>query len=184
MAMTVAKEGRAQDGKRRQAPSLDTPRVGLEAFAGFLQDHGVLSERLAYAADEGILQKCAYIAQCGFGLNLGYRYHLHAYGTFAPFVAADFSRLVKRTPRAVAAPMPQQFREKEFLAIVSGKGIGWLCVATIVIHERGMCGHADLRRHVERISASHNRRMVREAVREIDAILGPARRSQDPATPG
>jgi len=174
----------AQGGGHGHAPAPGSPRVGLEAFAGFLQDRGVLPERLEYAACEGILQKCAYIAQAGFGLNLGYRYHLHAYGTFAPFVAADFSRLAKRTPRAAAAPMPPQFREKEFLAIVAGRGIDWLCVASIVIHERGLYGNADLRRHVERISASHNRGLVREAIREIDATIGPAQATRVHATRG
>lgn len=157
------------------ASSLLPRRVGLEAFAGLLQAHGVLSGRLSYAAHEGTLQKCAFIAQEGFGLNLGYEYHLHAYGTFSSLIAADFARLARGVARAGASPMPPGFREKEFLSLVSGKGLDWLCVASIVVHERGLCGPGALRRHVERMSASHNRGLVKGAIREIDAALGPAR---------
>ena len=150
-------------------------RVGLEAFAGLLQSHGMLSESLDYSADEGILQKCAFIAQEGFGLNLGYRYHLHPYGTFSPLLAGEFSRLAKRAPRPARGPMPARFREEEFLELVSGKGMDWLCVASMVVHERASCEPGDLGGRVERVSAAHNRRLVGEAVREIGAALGLAR---------
>jgi len=171
-ALRVAKEaGLLLD----MASSLLPRRVGLEAFAGLLQAHGMLSKSLDYSADEGILQKCAFIAQEGFGLNLGYRYHLHPYGTFSPLLAGEFSRLAKRAPRPARGPMPERFREEEFIKLVSGKGMDWLCVASMVVHERASCGPGDLGGHVERMSAGHNRRLVGEAVREIGAALGPAR---------
>lgn len=173
-ALHVAQEARLL---LSMASSLLPRKVGLEALAGILQGHGVLSESLDYSADEGILQKCAFIAQEGFGLNLGYRYHLHAYGTFSSLMAADFARLARRTARARASPMPAQFREKEFLSLVSKKGLDWLCVASIVVHERESYGPGALRRHVERMSASHNRGLVGGVMREIDGALGPARRA-------
>jgi len=159
------------------AAARPAPRVGLETFAAFLQGHGILSERLDYSADEGYLQKCAYIAQEGFGLNLGYDYHLHAYGTFSSFIAADFSRLAKSKARAGGPPMPRQFRAEEFLALVSKRGIDWLCVASAVVHERGSCGPAALGPHIERMSASHNRGLVRGAIDAVGAALGPPRRA-------
>lgn len=160
---------------------LPAPRVGLEAFAAFLQAHGILSEKLDYSADEAHLQKCAYIAQEGFGLNLGYDYHIHAYGTFSSFIAADFAELTNGTARAGGNPMPPQFRAKEFLALVSKRDIDWLCVASSVVHERGSCEPGALRARVERMSASHNRRLVRGAMAEVDAALGQPRAAAAPA---
>ena len=160
-----------------KAARLPAPLVDLEAFAAFLQAHGILSESLDYSADEGILQKCAFIAQEGFGLNLGYDYHIHAYGTFSSFIMADFAAIAKRKARASGSPMPPQFREGEFLALVSKRDIDWLCVASMVVHERASYGPGELGRHVERMSASHNRGLVKGVIGEVDAALGPPRRA-------
>jgi len=71
--------------------------------------------------------------------------------------------------------MPTRFREEAFLSLVSEKGLDWLCVASIVVHERASYEPGALRRHVERMSASPNRGLVRGAIREIDEALGPVR---------
>jgi len=110
--------------------------VRLETFVGFLQDHGILPASPEYSFDQQErLQKCAFIAQAMFHLNLGYRYYLHAYGTFSTTLAIDFSRIVKKRTPTSGLYIPDAFQAKKFVPLVSGRSLDWLAAASAVLYE-------------------------------------------------
>lgn len=147
-------------------------RVKLEAFVGFLQDHGILPHALRFSFDQQArLQKCAFIAQVGFGLDLGYDYHVHEYGAFSSFVGADFVQIVRRGAATRGAPMPAPFQAKRFVEAVAGREIGWLCVATVAIHEMRSCGKAALQSRVEATAVHYGRRLIRRVLDDMQDVL-------------
>lgn len=89
-------------------------------------------------------------------------------------MAADFSGLAKRTARAGGPPTPRQFKAKEFLALVPKRGIDRLCVASVVVRERGSYSLGTLEPHIKRMSASRNRGLVMGAIEAADAAAGHA----------
>lgn len=108
----------------------------LETFVGFLQDHGILPASLEYSFDQQErLQKCAFIAQTMFRLNLGYKYYLHAYGTFSMPLAMDFSRIVKKRTPTSGIFIPGAFQAKKFVSLVSDRDPDWLAAASAVLYE-------------------------------------------------
>lgn len=111
LPMQVA-EGRTGNPRMEGGALRASPGSSLEALAGFLQGHSVLSEGLDYSAGEGKPQKCACIAQEGLGLDLVYRHRLHAHGTLSTRIAADLAKLLGRTARAGGASMPARFRHR------------------------------------------------------------------------
>ncbi len=160
--------------------------VRLEAFVGFLQDHGILPPALGRSFDQQErLQKCAFIAQTMFRLNLGYRYHLHAYGTFSPLLAIDFSEIAREGRTADGALIPAAFDAKRFVSLVSGRSAEWLAAASAVLHgaRSPRPGPALLR--ALRVAGAHNRLLAYRAARALDRfapdIPGPCPEGDDDA---
>lgn len=152
--------------------TLQTSRVMLETFVGFLQDHGILPNAPRFSFDQQArLQKCAFIAQRGFGLDLGYDYHMHEHGAFSSFVGADFVRIVRGGIATDGALMPPSFQAKRFVDAVSGRKIDWLCVATAAIHEMRSCGADALQSRVEGIAVHYDRRLIRRVLDDLEAAL-------------
>ena len=149
-----------------------TSRVRLETFVGFLQEHGILPQATRFSFEQQArLQKCAFIAQIGFGLDLGYDYHMHEYGTFSSFLGADFVRIIRKKAVMSGAYIPLSFKAKRFLETVSGRKIDWLCVATVAIHEMRSCDPSTLQSHVEGIAIHYDRRLIRQVLKDIEAAL-------------
>lgn len=110
--------------------------VGLGAFVRLLQGHNVLPARLECRFGQyERLQECAFVAQEGFGLDLGYTYCLHAYGTFSTSLAIDFSGIARKGMPAGGTPVPASFDAERLISLVSGRSIEWLAVASAVVHE-------------------------------------------------
>lgn len=148
--------------------------VKLEAFVGFLQDHGILPASLRYSFDQHErLQKCAYIAQTMFRLNLGYRYHLHAHGAFSPPLAIDFSEIVREGRATDGTFIPEPFDAKRFVSLVSGRTIEWLSAASAVVHETRPTGrHGPALLRALGMARTHNRLLVYRVTRAL-AKLSP-----------
>lgn len=143
--------------------------VRLETFVGFLQDHGILPASLAYSFEQQErLQKCAFIAQEMFRLNLGYEYHLHAYGTFSPSLAIDFSEIAREGRPTDGTFIPTPFDAKKFISLVSNRTVEWLSAASAILHEsrsHKAPGPALLR--ALGVAGAHNRLLAYRAARAL-----------------
>jgi len=159
----------------RLVSSLSTRRVRLAAFVGFLRANGVLPKFQEYAEQEDTLQKCAFIAQEGFGLGLGYEYHLTEYGTFSSFLAADYHGLVEARAHSGGLFMQPQFAKKALVSLVSGKGERWLALASTMVHELGLCEEGHMLGHAEGICAYYEKRLARRVMADLKSALPPAR---------
>ena len=156
----------------RMISSFSMPRVRLAIFAEFLRANGILPKAQEYSFEQqDILQKCAFIAQEGFGLNLGYSYHLHEYGTFSSSLAADYHGLVDAGVRPGEAFMQRQFDEGGFVSLVAGKGTRWLSLASTMVHEMGSCEGDSLLDQVEDICADYDDGLAREALAALESTL-------------
>ncbi|MDD9808374.1 MAG: hypothetical protein OXU25_00885 [Thaumarchaeota archaeon] len=148
------------------------PRVRLAPFVEFLRANGILPKAQEYSFEQqDILQKCAFIAQEGFGLNLGYSYHLHEYGTFSSSLAVDYHGLVDAGVRPGEAFMQRQFDEGGFVSLVAGKGTRWLSLASTMVHEMGSCEGDSLLDQVEGICADYDDGLAREALAALESTL-------------
>lgn len=143
--------------------------VALEAFVGLLQGHKVLPQALGYVFDQHErVQNCAFIAQRMFGLNLGYEYHHHAYGTFSPRLAIDFSEIAREGRPTDGTFIPPAFDTKRFVSLVSGRSIAWLSAASAVLHEtRPPKGRGPALLRALGVARTHNRLLVYGAIRAL-----------------
>lgn len=156
----------------RLVSSFSAQQVTLAIFAEFLRAHGVLPRVPEYSlAQQDAVQKCAFIAQRAFGLNLDYRYHLHEYGTFSSLLAADYYDLVKSGARSGEAFGPLRPDAKRFLSLVSGKDAKWLRLASTMVHEMGSCPDASLLGRVAGISADYDERLARDVLESLRSAL-------------
>ena len=172
------------------------PHARLALFVGFLRHCGVLPKEQEYTlAEQETLQKCAFIAR-DFGLDLGYEWHLHEYGTFSSFLAADHVELVEGDMRIDfgelvalesvpgylelagsqdAMPvLAAAFEADRFVPLVRGRGRAWLSVASTTVHERGSCPDAALPARVARINADCDEKTARRVMEDIASSRPPA----------
>ncbi|MDD9809054.1 MAG: hypothetical protein OXU25_04360 [Thaumarchaeota archaeon] len=176
--------------------TLAIPSTQLALFVGFLRHCGVLPKEQDYSEDQERLQKCAFIAQRAFGLDLAYEWRLHTYGAFSSFLAADYAELAVKGLQAdfgeIAAldevpgyrelagsqdvmPFPTtRFEAGRFVSLVSGRPIEWLRLASAVVHEKGSFPDGLLLERVSGILADYDRGLGRQVMRDLEASRPPA----------
>lgn len=181
----------------RTMHTLTIPHLQLAFFAGFLRYCGVLPKEQAYTLEEQeILHKCAFIARA-FGLDLGYEWHLHEYGTSSSFLAADHVELVDGKMQVdfgeivalEAVPgylelaedmrdgMPllsAPFEADRFISLVLGRDRAWLSVASAIVHEKGSCPDESLPARVACINSDCDEKTARRVMGEIESSRPPA----------
>lgn len=181
----------------RTMHTLAIPHTELALFMGLLRYCGVLPKEQEYTlVEQEVLHKCAFIARA-FGLDLGYEWHLHEYGTFSSFLAADHVELIEGRMQVdigaivdlAAAPgfpklaedaqdgaplLSADFEIGRFISLVSGRDIEWLSVASTIVYEKGSCPDELLPAYVSRINADCDERMARRVMGEIRSSRPPA----------
>lgn len=180
--------------------TLAIPHTDLAMFVGLLRHCGVLPKEQSHSLEEQEkLHKCAFIARA-FGLDLGYEWHLHEYGAFSSFLAADHVELVDGKMKVdigeivdlMAAPelaelvelveeaqgsvpLPTAgFEVDRFISLVSGKDRAWLSVASAVVHEKGSCPDDSLPARVARITADCDEKTARRVMADLESSRPPA----------
>ena len=184
----------------RTLHALTIPHRDLALFMGLLRYCGVLPKEQEYSLyEQEIVQKCAFIAQRAFGLDLEYEWHLNEYGTYSSFLASDhlelveggfqvdfgafvgldevpgYQKLMESMPESIAVPR-EQFAAGRFISLVSGKdkGIEWLSVASAIVHEKGSCPDDELLDRVSRINADYGKKLGRRVMDDIVSSRPPA----------
>jgi len=177
--------------------TLTIPHTNLALFVGFLRYCDVLPKEQEHSLREvETLHKCAFIARA-FGLDLGYEWHLHEYGAFSSFLAADHAELVdgkmqvdfgeivelQAVPGYLelveemqddAPRLTVDFEADRFISLVRGRDRAWLSVASSIIHERGSCPDDMLPAYVARINADCDEKMARRVMVDIESSRPPA----------
>lgn len=182
----------------RTLHALTVPHGQLALFVGFLRYCNVLPHAQEYSLEEQeIVQKCAFIAQRAFGLDLNYEWYLNEYGTYSPSLAADhvglvdgrmqvdfgafvgldeapgYRRLMEEIPARVIVP-ETRFEAGRLATLVSGKSIRWLSLASTIVHEKGSCPDGELLDLASRINADYDKRLGRRVMADLESSRPPA----------
>ena len=143
----------------------------LGAFVDFLYLNKIFDDVPKYLFDEQVwIQKYAFLAQCAFGLHLGYEYHVNEYGAFSSLLAAHHYSLTIQNTHDNASSIPWSFDADRFVSLVLGRNLKWLRLATVIIHTMQTHEGDSLRDRVCNIT-DYDTKFVKKTIADISSHL-------------